>query len=140
MEILGKTHIEFKVCSAPKRDMARDQIDKTAEKRKSEVTRPLSKRPSKMIKMEADVRNQAIKTEDCAGAGEPSTPSPINSPVAGDQSVTITFTMPNRESLSHVLRCAYNEITGMCARNKQEDPIHNLKYARKIEKFMGESH
>lgn len=141
MEILGKTNIHFKVCSAPKRDMARDEIDKSAEKRKSEVTTaPLSKRPSKIIKMEACVRDEDIKTESFAGAGGPSTPPSLNTAVNDDQSVTITFAMPNRESMSHVLRCAYNEVTGMCARNKQTDPTQYLKYARNIAKFMGESY
>lgn len=53
---------------------------------------------------------------------------------ADQQSVTITLKMPNRASMLHVLRCAYNEVTGMMAR---EQSSAYLKYAKNIEQFIG---
>lgn len=144
METSAKTNIQPKVCSAPKRKLARDEIDKSsAENENSEVpTVPRCKRPCKLIKTATGyVRDDGLKADRVAGAGgPPSGPPSMNSAAAHDQSVTITLAMPNRESMEHVLRCAFNEVTGMCARNKRKYPTKYLQYARDIAKVMGKSY
>lgn len=147
MEILGKTNIHFKVCSAPKRDMARDEKEmeklRTNKRPMSTDIAAVGKRPSKMIKLEPreniKIERNEMKSDD---GGESSIPSPKENNEEEidnnkDESVTITFTMPTRDSMAYVLRCARNEIFGLCARNKTKDPTQYFKYARKIEKLMG---
>lgn len=95
----------FKVCSCPKRDMQREDTSYVPRKRKSTVAAS-GKQPTKMLCL------QEPKKE--VPAPSPS-PSPSNS---SEESVietphTVTITMPTKESMHHVLRCAYNEVSGM---------------------------
>lgn len=83
-----------------------------------------------------------IHTQPIIHSAQPTpTPTPTPSPpvIDGDQqSVTVTLTMPNRESMQHVLHSAYNEIAGLMAKDRSTNPSAYLKYARKIEQFIGE--
>lgn len=121
-EIIGKQVMPFKVCSCPKRDMKREEVSTNTRKREARDV-PHGKRPSKMV------CSSEIKVE-------PPTPSPVKNyeqPFADPQaSHTVTLTMPNKDSMKHVLRCAFNEVTGAMARGS-----HNYEiYADKIQGLL----
>lgn len=130
-EVLGKRVMLFKVCSCPKRDMQRDDTTLMPRKREASSAAPYGKRPNKMTSMTA--LSGEIKTE------PPSTPCPSNSFAEPLSEIphTVTLTMPSKESMQHVLRCAYNEVTGLMA-SKADESNHLLVFAKKIEGLLGE--
>ncbi|KAG4079569.1 hypothetical protein HA402_012339 [Bradysia odoriphaga] len=121
-EIIGKKVMPFKVCSCPKRDMQREDTSIILRKRESKEI-PHGKRPSKVV------CSAEIKVE-------PPTPSPVKNyepPFPDTQtSHTVTLTMPNKESMKHVLRCAFNEVTGAMARGSNNYEV----YADKIQGLL----
>lgn len=86
---------------------------------------PHGKRPSKMACL------SEIKTE-------PLNPVPSNSleQSSPETPYTVTLTMPSKESMQHVLRCAYNEVTGLMT-NKADHSQKYVAYAQKIEGLLG---
>ncbi len=115
----------FKVCSCPKRDLQREDTTYMPRKREANTVPMHGKRPMKMACAE-------IKTE-------PENPSPSNSFVESFSETphTVTLTMPNKESMQHVLRCAYNAVSGLMA--SQPDQSQYLSaFAKKIEGLIGE--
>lgn len=122
-EIIGKKVMPFKVCSCPKRDMQREDTSIVPRKREAKDV-PHGKRPSKMVCPAAEIKI------------EPPTPSPVKNceqPFPDNQpSHTVTLTMPNRESMKHVLRCAFNEVTGSMARGSQNYEV----FADKIQGLL----
>ncbi|XP_037037423.1 cellular tumor antigen p53-like isoform X2 [Bradysia coprophila] len=124
-EILGKRVMLFKVCSCPKRDMQREDTTYMPRKREAGSSAiPYGKRPTKMACL------TEIKTE------PPATPCPSNSfdEASRETPVTVTLTMPSKDSMQHVLRCAYNEVTGLMA--SKEDHSQLLLFAQKIEGLL----
>lgn len=117
-EIIGKKIMQFKVCSCPKRDSQRKE-DPSTQSRKRELKVPHGKRPNKMV------CTTEVKIE-------PSTPSPTKNP----DEHTVTLTMPNTESMKHVLRCAYNEVTGLMTRDKTSKSESYKPYAGKIDALI----
>lgn len=93
------------------------------------------KHPRKMMCTPA---NQMVKSEPV----QPTTPpvemetTTYESPPPVDTSIPLSFFMPNTESALHVLRCAFNEITGLMAKDKS-NPNKYIFHARNIEKLMG---
>lgn len=153
--------MHFKVCSCPKRDMSKDDeslqsMPKQKREQPEEFMPGKGKRPNKTMRLEDDIKeeNPASVSPDhnaqpslqlqlqtqpvtySAPSSAQTTPSPSIID-ADQQSVTITLTMPNRASMQHVLRCAYNEITGMMTKERSTNPSAYLKYAKKIEQFIG---
>lgn len=123
MEIIGKKVMPFKVCSCPKRDNQRE--DSSIRSRKREMkTVPYGKRPSKMACLPELLE---VKTE-------PPTPSPVKNyeQQFPDTPHTVTLTMPNKDAMNHVLRCAFNEIAGIMARDKTQ-AVYYKPYADKIQ-------
>lgn len=86
---------------------------------------PYGKKPTKMACL------KEIKTEPMT---DPSSSNSFAESV-GETPHTVTLTMPSRESMQHVLRCAYNEVTGSMAKNG--DNSHLLVFAQKIEGLLG---
>lgn len=124
MEIIGKNVMPFKVCSCPKRDMQREDSTIRPRKRESTVV-PYGKRPSKMVCLPAEVKT------------EPETPSPVKNfeHLISDTPHTISLTMPNKDAMHHVLRCAFNEIAGIMARDKTQ-AVYYKPYADKIQDLI----
>lgn len=124
-EIVGKRVMLFKVCSCPKRDMQREDTSYMPRKREAGVV-GYGKRPTKMTCL------TEMKTETPI-------PSPSNSFVESipETPHTVTLTMPNKKSMQHVLRCAYNEVTGLMANNSTNQKHQLLVYAQKIEGLLG---
>lgn len=116
----------FKVCSCPKRDMQREDTSYMPRKRESSVVVPYGKRPTKLTCL------TEIKTETPM-------PCPSNSfeEPTSDTPYTVTLTMPSKKSMQHVLRCAYNEVTGLMANSSTGQKSQLLIYAQKIEGLLG---
>lgn len=116
----------FKVCSCPKRDLQREDTSFLPRKRESSAV-AYGKKPTKMPCF------QEIKTE-------PSEPSPSNSfeEPCPETPYTVTLTMPSKESMRHVLRCAHNEVAGLMASNNGGQSDQLAIYAQKIEGLLGE--
>lgn len=110
----------FKVCSCPKRDMQREDSSIRSRKRELKVA-PYGKRPSKMLCL------TEVKTE-------PPTPSPVKNTeqTFPDAPHTVTLTMPDKDAMNHVLRCAFNEIAGIMARDRTQANYYK-PYADKIQ-------
>lgn len=114
----------FKVCSCPKRDMQRDDTSKESSRKRELKLAPHAKRPSKI----------ACVTEIKQEHPSPS-PQKTNEEVFIDSPHTVTLTMPNKNAMEHVLRCAYNEITGVMSRDKSKnyqvyaDKVQNLLHS-----------
>lgn len=111
----------FKVCSCPKRDMQREGISQNSRKRDSKVL-SAGKRPSKMPCL--DVAEVKV---------EPPTPEKNYERPFVDTKHTVTLTMPTKESMKHVLRCAYNEVTGAMMRDETLPRDVYMRYANKIQ-------
>lgn len=116
----------FKVCSCPKRDMQREDTSFMPRKRESSAAVGYGKRPTKMTCL------TQIKTE-------PPNPCPSNSfeESLPETPYTVTLTMPSKESMQHVLRCAYNEVTGLMANTSAGQSHQFSVYAQKIEGLLG---
>lgn len=121
-KILGKNVVQFKVCSCPKRDADREQPSHSKRKSSNEPF-PKGKRPKFTMK-NSQPDNIKIEPDD---SDTPSTPEDTNQP----KLVDITLTVPV-ESAKHILKCAYNEITGQMAANPKSDPKFYQKIARNI--------
>lgn len=115
----------FKVCSCPKRDMQREDITTQRPLKREMKVFPYGKRPSKMLCL------PEVKVE------QPTPPPEINlEQPFPDTSHTVTLTMPNAESMKHVLRCAFNEVAGLSQRDKTAPPNRNKAYADKIKGLL----
>lgn len=112
----------FKVCSCPKRDMQREDTTTQRPMKREMKIFPHGKRPSKMLCL------PEVKVE------QPTPPPPEANEEHpfGDKSHTVTLTMPNTESMKHVLRCAFNEVVGLAQRDKSNQSNRNMVYADKI--------
>ena len=74
-----------------------------------------------------------VKTENVSPVASP---NPIVvSTTTGAEGVTVSLTMPNVESMLHVLRCARNEVTGNMLFQKNCENMG--PYIRDIEKLIG---
>lgn len=60
-----------------------------------------------------------------------SPPPPSDTMMASGGGFALNITMPTRESAQHVLRCAYNEVTGNMARDK-ENSMKFIPYVRQL--------
>lgn len=112
----------FKVCSCPKRDMQREDSSYMPRKRESSDT-SYGKRPTKMIKTESS---------------SPPSPSPSHSiePPFPEIPVTVTLTMPTKESMLHVLRCAHNEVAALMS-TTEGDSNQFSTFVKKIDGLIG---
>lgn len=127
-DIVGKTVMPFKVCSCPKRDMQREDTSQRSRKREREKAVPSGKRPSKMPCL------TEVKIE-------PPTPSPTKNferPFIDNSrnAHTVTLTMPNKDCMKHVLRCAFNEVIGEMNRDKDHPSENYLVYADRIQGLL----
>lgn len=127
-EIVGKRVMLFKVCSCPKRDMQREDCSFMPRKREASTVSH-GKRPTKMSCL-AEIKTEPSNPNEC--------PSNSFGETTVDNSRTVTLTMPSKESLQHVLRCAYNEVSGLMAANTNDAELRELmRYAKKIDGLLG---
>lgn len=101
--------------------MQREDTSTISRKREAKEV-PHGKRPSKMV-CPAEIKV------------EPPTPSPkknYEQPFPDTVGHTVTLTMPNKESMKHVLRCALNEVTGAMLRESNNYEV----YADKIQGLL----
>lgn len=157
-DILGKRVMNFKVCSCPKRDMQKDSENVVPRKREAQDDIAVKgKRPNKMMRVSSAETQVKIEPpasvspvsninqrSTIAGSITPTTPPiqqqqppPIPSVQNEDESVTLTITMPNRQSMVHLLRCGFNECTGLMA--TQNPNQHLVKYAQTLQRFLGKT-
>lgn len=127
--------MHFKVCSCPKRDMFKDKHSLQPPKKRDAPATSHGKHPSKMMCLPTN----AVKTE--LSHAQPTPPVAMEnptyeSPPPADKNIALSFFMPTSESALHVLRCAFNEITGLMAKEKA-NPNKYIVHARNIEKLMG---
>lgn len=113
--------MQFKVCSCPKRDLQREDTSYVPRKRECSSV-PYGKRPTKLPCV------TEIKKEPC--------PSNSFEESQRETPYTVTLTMPSKESMQHVLRCAYNEVTALMT-NEAGQSHNYLVYAQKIEGLLG---
>lgn len=116
----------FKVCSCPKRDLQKEDSSFMPCKRKSSAASN-GKRPTKKMCL------PEMKNESPA-----SSPTPSHSTEPTFPEVTVTLTMPNRNSMLHVLRCAHNEVTGLMTNSTEGNSREFERYAQRIEGLLGE--
>lgn len=131
--------MHFKVCSCPKRDMNKEMSALPPSKKREAPATSHGKHPSKTMCLHT---HHMVKTE-------PSQPQPTSPPVEMEMTpfnppsesppninIELNFYMPNKESALHVLRCAYNEITGLMAKDKANQNQY-IVHERNIEKLIG---
>lgn len=134
--------MNFKVCSCPRRDMEKDEEGAIKnqpfpKKRKAgELRHPEGKKPCKVISLPV-VKKEKSETLTVPPYVNVESPTPMPH---DDLSRTVTFTMPDAESMVFILRQAYNDIVGKMAATTNPDIY--IGHARRIKRLMenGEFH
>lgn len=128
-ELLGKSAIEFKVCSCPKRDAEREQTDRKRKNGSNEGF-PRGKRP---LYSSSQPLSQPIKPEPCSDSDDSIEHSITTIAVANHQ-----FNFPT-EMVPELLKTAFNMVAGKMADESKKGSISEqlektLKDIKKIRK------
>lgn len=130
-ELIGKSAIEFKVCSCPKRDSERDQREKT--KRKAEGSFPRGKHPRLQ-------RPQPVKTEPEESESDSANQNLNNEQnvAAGFATTVVSLTMPT-DMVPELLKFSYNLVAGKMAEDSKRSTNYDglekcLKDLKKLRK------
>lgn len=130
MEILGRTVMNFRACTSPKRDFDNDRKKRGAPL--EEASGPSAKRPmilknpdgsmTTMVKLESDTNTQSSQES-----------GPLHSPSPSGETV-ITISLPSKELSLKILQLTQDCLAGETIRN---NPVHQ-KYFKQIRKQIGE--
>ena len=146
--VLGKKLLHFKVCSCPKRDKEKDEASLVTEQQPKPKKRKPSeaavnfpstsqKRASKfiMLKPKEEILTPSESDDNGLRSVSPQVPPTLNSD-SDNEEVRMEIVMPNMKTMMHVVKCAYNAISGeMTVSN---NPQALLPYLKKLKQMEGE--
>lgn len=129
--LLGKSAIEFKVCSCPKRDAEREQTDRKRKNGSNEAF-PRGKRP---LYSTSQPPSQPIKPEPCSDSDDS---SHIEHSITTLTVASLPFNFPT-EMVPDLLKTAYNMVAGKMAEESKKSTNYEqlektLKEIRKLRK------
>lgn len=150
-DILGKKLMHFKVCSCPKRDKDKEEealttLEQQPKQKKRKASDAAFNHPSCSNKRPIKyVVNHVVKTEPgvtppydgkVLRSMSPHVPPNVNSD-SDNEEVKFEIVMPNKKAMQHVLKCAYNEISGSMTNKGTQSAKSLMPYLKNIKQLQG---